>query len=55
MGIYANCLEKGIPPQVTDKMDVFMYIKTQVWQLSQIYPIKGKKTKAINTIEDWIY
>ena len=52
MQIYTDCLEKGIPPQVTDRMDACQYIRIKTWQLSQIYPLKGKKIK---TIEDWIH
>jgi hypothetical protein len=49
--IYADCLEKGIPPQVTDDMDALMYLRAKSWQMSQLFPLKGKQ---ITHIEDWI-
>jgi hypothetical protein len=52
MQIYAGCLDKGIPPQVTDEMDACQYIRIMAWQLSQLYPLKEK---PIKTIEDWIF
>jgi hypothetical protein len=50
MQIYADCLEKGIPPQIVDEMDALMYLRVKVWQLSELFPPKKQKT-----IEDWIH
>ena len=51
MEIYSDCLDKGIPPQVTDEMDALMYLRARSWQLSNLYPANAPK----KTIEDWIF
>lgn len=52
MQIYADCMDKGIAPQVTDRMDACMYLRVRMWQLSQLYPLTEK---SISSIEDWIH